>query len=686
SSPDAARKWEFSMTGGKITLIVFNAIFAAVLIGLLWVCSAKSLEFEQKRAAIKANQAILKGQVDVYKLLRDDIVGVAGTAGEPKSLNGTVVFVYDANDRQPVIGTENNSVILPPEDPFIGQDGTIKMPQWKKDEKGYSTVEIVRHQTLLHAQASIEKQRAGAEQKDNAKDEHSKWMFAEVEAKKKLDDFKAAVEQVAPAWAVLKVTNDQAATAMRTLMTDWQESQDRYLSSEANLRNEIYRKKTSLVRMKIDHQKQQATWSRQENQMSDEIETTSDLAVWKAMRETRSNELQADGYVLDSSINDFQMITIDIGRRNGVREGLIFTVYNTYSGQHEVKGEIQVTEVRETTSICKLLHRPKQMFISDRTQYRTDDDRVNFDPLGSRKVAGSAEMRPEPMRPHSPASERQDVLDQLIPPKNREFNANPQATGALRPEYDTPSTNPIQHGDMVASAEFQPVISQREASTRFYSEMSELRDVSLERLNFAMMPDFSDNEVQFLKRNVKSNGCVTHDSVQPRTNFLIVREPLSEYVATNADRLRFLLETNDKSSRGLAADSKVAILAAKRGEFLNAAQQYNTRIMTMDEATTFFQQRRRKADLLSGKLELAGRSMFYVAGMSATRSRKQTEAFIQENNGLVSEELSDEVDWLVAGAGSEKEIDQAKKLGVRILREKDLEQFFAHTATVTGGN
>lgn len=676
------------MTGGKITLIIFNAVFAAVLIVLLWVCSAKSLEHSQKMAAIRAHQATLKGLVDEWDFLLNRVVGTG--EGDQKS-PGVTRWRYkasgwgpDGDDDGPIAGREK--------DFFRGQptpDGLPRMPAWTLDE-GRAVVEEEQsknelHPHLLQSQIAIEQKRSGDRRGDDRiRNEKQEFEFADAEAQKKRQAFVDATATVEPAWARLKETNQDAVQQMRSLVTDWQQNQDRYLSSEANLRNEIYRKKVSLVRMKIDHQKQQANWARQENQMSEDIENTTNHSLSKALRETRSNELQADGMVLDATVAEYDMVTVDIGRRNNVREGLIFTVYSTYSGQNDVKGEVQVVEVRETTSVCKVLHRPREMYISDRTQWKTSDPRVNYDPLGSRRVAGSAELRPEPVRPHSPASERQDVLDQLIPPKTHAYNENPQATGILRPGYDTESTNPIQKGDMVASAEFQPVISQREAAKRFYSEMAELRDVSLERLNFAMMPDFSDNEVSFLRRTIKSNGCVAHDAIQPRTNFLVVREPLSEYVATNADRLRFLIDTNDKSGRGQDPASKLGILSAERGKALTLAQQYNTRIMTMDEANTFFQQRRRKADLLSGKLELGGRSVFYVAGQSATRSRNQIENFIRESNGLVTHQLSDEVDWLVAGAGSEKDIEQAKKLGVRILREKDLEGFFAHTGSGSG--
>ncbi|MGH7143077.1 MAG: hypothetical protein ACREJ2_02955 [Planctomycetota bacterium] len=677
------------MTGGKVTLLIVNGIFAAVLIVLLGLDTTKSVDLSQKKAAILANQAHLKGLVNEYKYLLNNVVGVqvdptSQDALTQKSKDGIFVFRYAAqygtvnggSDDGPILASEAQWV----DSTDVQQGKPIPMPEWKTGDDKKPVVELtptVIQPHLLFSQDLAAREMAGVVPSPTIPSLKQDYEVDETEAAKRRQAFDDATNDVWNTWKHLPEINKAAAQDMRSKLTDWQQDQENHLASEAGLYNEIYRKKTSLVRMKIDHEKQQAEWSHQENDMSNKIEEVSNHTLNKALRQTRSNELQADGTVLDASDPSMGIVTIDIGRRNNCREGLVFTVYNTFSGQNQIKGSIQVVKVFETTSTCKIIHQPSEEFISDRTQFRTPDPRVEYDPLGSRKVAGQPELRPVPMRPYSPSSERQDVIDQLIPPKTEAYNANPQATGVLVPEYNTASTSPIEKGDLIASPDFEPVVSQREAAKRFYSELNDLRDVSLERLNFALMPGFSDNEIGYLQRSIESNGCVLHDTIQPRTNYLIVREPLSEYVATNAERLRFLIDTNTKSAQGLPDTSPVAQLAAKRAQILDTAQKYNIRVMTMDEATTFFQDRRRKADLLSGKLELGGRSMFYVSGQSETRSHDQIESFIREHNGLVANQLTDEVDWLVAGAGSEDDIDKAKKLGVRILREKDLDEFFA---------
>jgi NAD-dependent DNA ligase len=96
-----------------------------------------------------------------------------------------------------------------------------------------------------------------------------------------------------------------------------------------------------------------------------------------------------------------------------------------------------------------------------------------------------------------------------------------------------------------------------------------------------------------------------------------------------------------------------------------------------DELEAFFTRRERKQELLRGKTTQPGQSTFYVAGETRDRSVPHVKHYIVDHGGVVSDDLTEKVDYVVAGAGLDKAFyDQIKKLGVKIIREDELPKFF----------
>ena len=69
---------------------------------------------------------------------------------------------------------------------------------------------------------------------------------------------------------------------------------------------------------------------------------------------------------------------------------------------------------------------------------------------------------------------------------------------------------------------------------------------------------------------------------------------------------------------------------------------------------------------------------FVFGGDTIRRSLREIKYFIEENDGVLQDELTLETNFLVAGTGPEADrmVKKARELGVKILREDELYGFF----------
>lgn len=86
-----------------------------------------------------------------------------------------------------------------------------------------------------------------------------------------------------------------------------------------------------------------------------------------------------------------------------------------------------------------------------------------------------------------------------------------------------------------------------------------------------------------------------------------------------------------------------------------------------------------KGDKISNPFYYKGRKVrFSFAGEPVKRSRREIELFIQEQGGILDDDTSLETDYLVVGAGEhvQEALDKARRLGVKVMQEEELYQFF----------
>ena len=65
---------------------------------------------------------------------------------------------------------------------------------------------------------------------------------------------------------------------------------------------------------------------------------------------------------------------------------------------------------------------------------------------------------------------------------------------------------------------------------------------------------------------------------------------------------------------------------------------------------------------------------FVVTGTLTDFTREEVKNFIQERGGKVSDSISRNTTYLIAGQDAGSKLDKARKLGVKILSEGDLRQ------------
>jgi hypothetical protein len=86
-----------------------------------------------------------------------------------------------------------------------------------------------------------------------------------------------------------------------------------------------------------------------------------------------------------------------------------------------------------------------------------------------------------------------------------------------------------------------------------------------------------------------------------------------------------------------------------------------------------------RGDKISNPFYYKGRKIhFAYAGEPVVRSRREIELYIKENDGILDDEIKLETDYLVVGTGAhvKEALDKARRLGVKVMQELELYQFF----------
>jgi hypothetical protein len=134
-------------------------------------------------------------------------------------------------------------------------------------------------------------------------------------------------------------------------------------------------------------------------------------------------------------------------------------------------------------------------------------------------------------------------------------------------------------------------------------------------------------------------------------------------------------------------------------KMLTEGRKHGAKAISESQLEEYFLDRGRKKEMLAGRAKQPGQSVFFVVGETRNRSVRETNLYIEELGGVLAANMDEKVDILVAGEGLDtakwdKETrrlyyagqpapataipfaDAVKLLGLRLLREDDLQKFF----------
>ena len=362
--------------------------------------------------------------------------------------------------------------------------------------------------------------------------------------------------------------------------------------------------------------------------------------------------------------------TIDLGANQGVRRGMIFDVY---SGVHQTlvkKGRIELTQVSATSSLGTVLPPPVDLKVDTQTGWVATDPNMRYSIFSA---SGPDENQAQELiKPKSRAERLESIRLEKIRAEEGEEAANKAAQESIAPSAPVIDLGtgfvPIAPGDWVNNVDFVPIVSQQAYRARTIDELLAMSDVNTSTLTFFFTDSVPPYRKEFLKRLCERNHCRSTDIMSADVNFVVTTAPTmrSDLLEEELNRK----ENKDKDTLIIKQQRKT-LEAEKDGDKYGAGR------ISEDELEAFFAKRERKQELLRGKTIQPGQSVFYIAGDTKDRSVPQLKHYIEDNGGVVAPELTDKIDYVVAGAGLDKAFyEKVKKLGLKLLREDELPKFF----------
>ncbi len=364
----------------------------------------------------------------------------------------------------------------------------------------------------------------------------------------------------------------------------------------------------------------------------------------------------------------YKVAFIDLGTRNGVRNGMTFEVY---SGRHPEsmavkKGRLEVVDAGAFSSRCVVLNAvlenrwdPLTGWVPEKPEY-----------LFSKYAAdGAEESNAVPLIARTTVKDKVEAmrLEKIAKDLGLEAAQEAAAAGkgsALPPSNLSLSISPIASGDWIFNADYIPIVSTDEFHAQLREELNSMRDVNVGLLTFYIADTVRDYRKVFIKRLCEHNSCKVADVMNPNVNVVIVGAGFTD--------LELVKERNagKKGKEGLKEDDK-NLLATEAA--LEDAKKFSASVIPEDESEAFFDRRTRKQELLRGKVQQPGRSSFYIAGKMKSRSPELLAQYIQDHDGIVAPDMESKVDYVVVGESPDEAfIEKVKKLGLKILREEEV--------------
>jgi len=394
--------------------------------------------------------------------------------------------------------------------------------------------------------------------------------------------------------------------------------------------------------------------------------------ISEVTRETRKvKTIAPQGRVLEAS-QALGLVTVDIGREQGVRKGLQFDVYARALGGQVKKATVEITTVRASSADATILP-PKAVKLQDPVT-----GWVPSDPLMKYSVyAAGGTDETTALELVKPKTREERIEIYRLEKLERELGA--EAKEKYLKEKEEPTHPPselgkgfvaIVAGDWINNPDFVPIIPETAYQKRAMTELLGMQDVNLSTLTFYFTDSVRAYRKEFLRRLCERNRCKTVDAMSADVNYVITAPGLARPEILE-EKLQPVREKKDEE---VSADQRIqrktlaAILEAKK---------IGAEVLADDDVEAFFAKRQRKSELLRGKTVQPGRSTFFVAGETKERSVAQTRSWIKDHGGVPVSELTAEVDYVVVGSGLDQAFfEKVKKLGVKIMREDELAWFF----------
>ncbi len=387
-------------------------------------------------------------------------------------------------------------------------------------------------------------------------------------------------------------------------------------------------------------------------------------------RDTRkTDKVTSQGKVINAA-EDMMLVTIDKGRDEGIKKGMLFTVY---SGSHSglvKKALIEISNVKASSSDATLVP-PNRINVMDPiTGWVPTDPRMKYSVYSAGGQDENAAV--ELIKPKT----RQDRIEAYRLEKLEREGGKERVEEYIR-EKEAPSAPPVElgkgfvpitAGDWINNPDFVPIVPDTQYQKKAVDELLAMKDVNLSALTFHITDSVRPYRKEFLKRLAERNRCKIAEGMSADVNYVVTAAG-----ATREDLVAQKLE----SSKGKEEVSAEIKNLRKTQEALAEGKKIGSHVIAEDKMEEFFLQRQRKAELLRGKTVQPGRSTFFVAGETKERSIDQTRMYIRDHGGVAMLELDEKVDYVVVGGGLDTAFyDKVKKLGLKIIREDELEHFF----------
>ena len=474
-----------------------------------------------------------------------------------------------------------------------------------------------------------------------------------------------------------------AEATWKKLYADWETQNKNIVSAEDRWKEQLKKKDqtiaeaTEALKKSLedeDLKRKESTKTRKDH--SDELVSVRNdeeeliHKVTEVTREIRSpKEVVPQGKIILAS-DSLKIVAINLGYEQGIRKGMTF---NVYSGVHQglvKKGRIEVTEVNATSSSAVILPPPVEKKVDPQTGWVAPDPAMRYSVYSA---AGPDENQAQELQKPKTKAERLETirLEKIEREQGLEARMKAQQEG-LAPT--TPVLDlgtgfvPMAVGDWINNTDFTPIISQTAYRKKTTDELLSMENVNIGALTFYFTDVVPVYRKEFLKRLCERNHCRTADAMSADVSYIV-----TSATTMRSDLLKEELERKENKDKDTIdmKQKRKTLESELEGDKIGAGR------ISEDELEAFFARRERKQELLRGKTTQPGQSTFYVAGETRDRSVPHVQNYIRDHGGVVAIELTEKVDYVVAGAGLDKPFyDKLKKLGVKIIREDELPAFF----------